>query len=102
MASFEEAHQGMNDGVRRAEEHADSEWKEDALRAIEFVASRRADFISDDVWELTDLAQPREARAMGPVFMRARKLGIIEKTDRTRPSIRSHLSGKPVWRSLIY
>ena len=87
--------------LQLVDEHADPRWKEDALEAIRQTAETMPAFISDDVWE-RGLRQTREDRALGPVFMRAKRLGWIEKTDYVRPSVRSHLSGKPVWRSLLY
>ncbi len=39
---------------------------------------------------------------MGAVMLKARRLGWCERTNRTRPSVRSNLSGKPVWRSVIF
>lgn len=76
-------------------------WAEAALAAIFSVCQAKADFISDDVWA-TGLESTHNDRALGPVMMRAKKLGYCEKTDRVRPSLRSHLSGKPVWRSLLW
>lgn len=53
------------------------------------------------MWTVGGLTGTREDRALGPVFQRAARKGWIVKTDRVRPSVRSHLSGKPVWRSLL-
>jgi hypothetical protein len=85
----------------RVERHADPAWLEAAYQALLRCARTRESFISDDVWEY-GLERTREDRALGAVFIRAKRAGLIEKTDRTRPSVRSHLSGKPVWQSRIY
>jgi hypothetical protein len=34
--------------------------------------------------------------------MKAARLRFMEKTGRSRPSVRSNLSEKPIWGSLIY
>lgn len=86
--------------LQRVDDAADVDWKELALEAVRITAVRLPEFISDDVWA-TGLPRTREDRALGPVFLRASRLGYCQKTDRVRPSVRSHLSGKPVWRSLI-
>jgi hypothetical protein len=93
--------------LEQVEQNADQAWKADALEAIRLTAERLPEFISDDVWETPirhrteHLAPAREDRALGPVMLAAARRGWIRKTDRVRPSVRSHLSGKPVWTSLI-
>ena len=89
------------EALRKVEEHADPTWKDDALEAVRTTCLSLSEFISDDVWSVGDLRRTREDRALGPVMMRAKKEGWCVKTDRFRPSVRSHLSGKPVWRSLL-
>lgn len=98
---FEQAAAARDAALAQVDEHADPDWKTLALEAVRQTALARAEFISDDVWALNQLEPPHEARALGPVFRRAATLGYCQKTDRVRPSVRSHLSGKPVWRSLI-
>jgi hypothetical protein len=87
--------------ILQVEQNADAEWLETALLAVERTCRKLEYFISDDVWDFGELESTREDRALGPVMMRAKRNGWCVKTDRLRPSRRSHLSGKPVWRSLI-
>lgn len=105
-ASFQPRHAvaaaARDEGMTRADVAADSRWKTEALSAIYRTAQSRPEFISDDVWLLSGLHEPKEARALGPLFREAARRGWIVKTDRTRPSVRSNLSGKPVWRSLLF
>jgi len=86
--------------IEQVENAAKPEWLRQAYEALVRCAEENETFISDDVWRY-DLKRTREDRALGPVFLRAKRQGIIEKTGTLRPSVRSHLSGKPVWRSLI-
>jgi hypothetical protein len=98
---FNRARQSRDDALDRVEAGSDPAWQAQAFAAVRKTAEVMQEFISDDVWQ-TGLAAPREARALGPIFLHAVRSGWIVKTGRVRPSVRSHLSGKPVWRSLIY
>jgi len=40
-------------------------------------------------------------KALGPVMLKAKRLGMCTKAGTLRPSLRSHLSGKPVWISRL-
>jgi hypothetical protein len=84
------------------ERAADPHWQVQALNALRVTAEAKAEFISDDVWTVSGLPKTRDDRALGPVFRDGIRKGWIEKTQLLRPSVRSHLSGKPVWRSLLY
>lgn len=88
--------------IQQVEENADPDWKTLALEAVRVTCEQRAEFHVDDVWDVGQLPHTREDRALGPVMRQAARLGYCAKTDRVRPSVRSHLSGKPVWRSLLY
>jgi hypothetical protein len=90
------------DAIQQVEDNAEDDWKDLALEAVHVTCMQRESFISDDVWVCGDLPSTREDRALGPVLMKAAKLKWCEKTDRVRPSLRSHMSGKPVWKSLIW
>lgn len=100
--SIDDALAARAEALVRVDVHADPAWKDRALAAVRTVCVLRAEWHSDDIWSLTGLDEPREARALGPVVLRAVRLGYCVKTDRVRPSVRSHGSGKPVYRSLIF
>ncbi len=99
---FDAAKEARAEALKRVDEAAEPEWKDMAYEAVVKTALRLPNFISDDVWETGGLDSTREDRALGPVFLRAARDRVCVKTDRVRPSVRSHLSGKPVWRSLIF
>jgi hypothetical protein len=101
MTTIEEAHIDGIIGATRAASAVSEDWKSKALSIVLELASGREDFHVDDVWD-AGLPETNSNRAIGDVLKRAKKLGAIEKTDRMRPSVRSHGSGKPVWRSLVY
>lgn len=98
---FDVARNERDVAIERVDAAADEQWREDALAAVWRTACMRDEFISDDVWAVGILERTREDRALGPVMRRAARMGWCVKTDRVRPSVRSHLSGKPVWRSLL-
>lgn len=88
--------------LRNVEENADEQWKEQALAAVRRTCEALPEWISDDVWAIGGLESTREDRALGAVIRKAARLGWCVKTDRVRPSVRSHGSGKSVWRSRLY
>jgi hypothetical protein len=98
----EDARRARDEALEQVEEHAEPDWKTLALDAVRRTCEARATFIADDVWTVGGLTSTREDRALGPVFLKAARNGWCVKTDRVRPSVRSHLSGKPVWLSLLY
>lgn len=91
------------EGAERAAVAADPEWLEQARRAVRATAEARAEFTSDDVWEVGQLPRTRENRALGPVITWAARQGLIVDTgrvERTRQA-KSHGSPARVWRSLV-
>lgn len=88
--------------IDQVDENADETWKLAALEAVKRTCLQLPEFISDDIWDTGELKSTREDRALGPVLLEARRRGWARKTDRVRPSVRSHLSGKPIWQSLIF
>jgi hypothetical protein len=99
---FDDARAARDAAVTAVDAHAEPEWKELALEAVRRTCEALPEFICDDIWEVGQLPSAREDRALGAVMRRAAREGLCVRTDRTRPSVRSHLSPKPVWRSLLY
>lgn len=87
------------DGIGRAGEHADDDWKA-AARAAVLSMDAGAEFTTDDVWRRipAGLTTP-EPRAMGAVMTALAGAGAIRKTDRVRESVRpeAHANPKAVW-----
>jgi hypothetical protein len=79
--------------------NTDAGWA--AWRVLVRYLQTHREFFVDDFWTDTGLDQPREARALGPLVLRASRENLMVKSGRSRPSVRSHLSEKPVWLSLI-
>lgn len=100
--SMHEAIAARDRALDQVDEAADARWKEHALECVRRTCEQLPDFISDDIWTTGGLDSTREDRALGPIMLQAARLGWAVKTDRVRPSARSHGSGKPVWRSRLY
>ncbi len=95
-----------DDAMRRAEEHANAEWKETALAIVKQVAESHARFTTDAVIAALALtaARTHEPRALGPVMQRARRNGWITGTGEFIKSeaISRHCAPKQVWYSNLY
>jgi hypothetical protein len=99
------AEEERDKALARVESHADDEWKKIALTVIRDIAIDQLELTTDDVW--LALAErdcaTHEPRALGAVMRRAAAVGIIERTDVTRRSVRStrHRGDVRVWKSLL-
>jgi hypothetical protein len=60
------------------------------------------EFFVDDFWSDSGLDEPCEARALGPLVLRAAREGLMEQKGEFRKSVASNLSPKPVWQSLVH
>ena len=76
------------DAIARADSNADGDWKEAAYRAVLSVAERLPTFTADDVWDVLERSSEstHEPSALGPIFLRAAKGGLIVKTGELRPT----------------
>lgn len=91
-----------HDGLVAVEANADDDWSARALDTLERWLRTHETFFVDTFWDESGLELPKEARALGPVILKASRAGWMVKTDSYRPSIRSNLTVKPVWRSTLY
>lgn len=80
---------------------ADAAWTAQAWDTLVSYLQAHPTFFVDDLWE-AGLVEPREARALGPVVLRAAREGLMRKSGVYRKSVRSNLTEKPVWTSLVY
>lgn len=92
------------EAMERVDDHADDEWKDEALAAARRAAKALELLTTDDVWSrIPSGVVTHENRAMGPVMTRALKLRWVEKTETWRPTQRPSRHSAPVqvYRSLI-
>jgi hypothetical protein len=95
------------DGMGRADAHAEPDWMSTAYRAVSVVAKHRVELTPDAVigllkhWEAWP---PREPRALGPVMLKAAKSGLISNTGKWVNSAlpERHCRPIPVYKSLVY
>lgn len=98
------AEEAKQDGMARAEAHADTEWQNMALLAVQYVALSKRTFIVDEVWQyIPSNLHTHNLRAMGPVMKRAQKLGWIEPCGHATTSrVSAHGTPVTLWQSKIY
>jgi hypothetical protein len=102
--SRKDAEERRDDGMARAEQHAEAEipkWKDLALDALcTFVSSRANPFLTEDfrVWTIATNAcpQPPEPRAWGAVMSAAKARGLVTPCGTGRAAT-SNLSPKVLW-----
>lgn len=89
--------------ARAVHEANDAAWQADALDMLREIASRQEEITVDDLWQVMPV-KPRRPRLVTNVILAARAEGLIERTNRHRPSARSARHGRPVrvWRSLVF
>jgi hypothetical protein len=75
------------DGIQRADDNADDDWKETALDGIRILA-RRDRFTADDVLEWLERCEvgTHNLAALGPVMQRAARAGWIRSTKTYVPT----------------
>lgn len=92
-----------DDAIRRADEHADADWKQAAYQAVADLALFCDYLTTDDVHERLEGVSTHELRALGAIMKRAARDGLIAPTDRYLPTLRASAHARPVrvWRSLV-
>ncbi len=83
---------------------ADPEWRNQALKCLEEVAQKTAEFTVDNVRAevVASGVITHDNRAMGGIIKTGRAMGWIEPTGRTIPSLVGHKTPMQIWRSKIY
>lgn len=88
-------------------EMASTPWVEIALACIRKISKEKEFFTSDDIWEGLVRrginCKPSDPRAMGAALRAAATIGLCERTDRTKKSIRPECHRRPltIWRGLL-
>ena len=85
---FAETRAAIDDALQRVEENAEEYWKARALEAVTWCARTHQEFTADEVWERLEqlnVEGPHTPAALGPIFLAARRAGVIEKTGRWQP-----------------
>lgn len=96
-----EAMRARDAAIRRVDEHADPAWRETALAAVSRLAAAGQPFTTDDVVRaLPATVSTHDPRALGPVMLRAARMGIVAPMDQYRNSESTVCHGRPkrLWR----
>ncbi|RKQ90523.1 hypothetical protein C8N24_0328 [Solirubrobacter pauli] len=85
-----------------AQKRADAVWILTALQDLRVLCEQQEEFTADDVWAALRMP-PRESRMIGALMAAGRRHGLVEATDRHKPSERDVNNRRPVlvWRSLL-
>lgn len=91
------------DGMARADDHANADWKLAARLALRSLAFRQEYVTADDLWA-SGLPKPAEPRAAGPIFMWGKKKLLIENSGQMMLTAQAsgHRHPQAVWRSLVW
>ena len=105
--SIDSARAARNEGMTRATNHADEStpgWSQAALDYLHNYALTHEVFPAWFVTAAAGLTRSvpvKSGKAWGSIFVKAKKLGWIERAG-FRPDPNRHMNPAPVWRSLIY
>ncbi len=90
-------------GIRKADDHADIEWKDAALFAVWRCAKKMTRLSADDVTRCIPSGfETHDMRAMGGIMRRGANRGWIESVGMLRSTrTKSHRGPRTAWRSLI-
>lgn len=103
--NWAEAAAGRVDGMAAADAHAPTGWSKAAFQFVSSYSEMHEFFHVDEFWTWATaygLSTPPNQKAIGPVIARAARKGVLEHTNVSAQSVRSHLSPKPVWRCRAY
>jgi hypothetical protein len=103
--SFEEGARRREEGINRADKHANEQWKDVALDAVRKTARELRFFVADEVWKrMPATAKTHENRALGAVMRKAAGFGWIKATDRFRTTEQKKSHRRPIreWESQIH
>ena len=102
------AQERIADGMRQADEHANSQWRHIFDGCVLAAARKKPEITSDDVLtEIEALPNPPSTHnlaAIGPAMIRAAAMGILSRTDRVQRSSRpgKHGNRQNIWISRCY
>ncbi len=94
---------GRQSGMADAVAGTPAGWTQQAIDLIRQLALHHPFLCADDLWA-AGLQPPPEARALGPVFVRARSIGILKATPMfiLTTQVERHRAPIRVWRSQLY
>ena len=101
---FPDYRSDANKAIAQVQENANPDWNEEAWEEFMDIARTNLEFTSNNVTVRmkSSKAKTHDARAIGPIMLKAARARIIEKTGRYAPGAYGHGKPTPIWRSLIY
>ena len=104
-----EAKAAKREAMERVEKNATKAWSDLMLELVRCICLDTRRFTTDEVFDRYDSIEgdkpvTHETKAMGPVMLRAARLGYCRNTETTEKSRRKSCHNRPlaIWESLIY
>ena len=103
---FEHAATSRDTGIAQSSKASGEDWKASAIEFVRNFLQTNATLHVDDLWE-AGLEVPKSSRALGAVMQHAAREEWMEKVTTpegytaAKPSARSNMQLKPVWRSRL-
>jgi hypothetical protein len=99
--------QAIDQALAAVDENADRDWRQAADLSLAKAAGSLSELTADDVLEILEADYPHATThnrsALGPVFLRAQRSGLIENTGRIEQSRLVQRHRKiTVWKSLAF
>jgi len=94
----------LAEAIDKVDSGTDPMWRGNARGRLLQLAKTRPELTTDDLWE-AGVPQTRENRALGPIMLWGRRVGIITPTNNVQASRlheRNHGRRITVWRSNIF
>jgi hypothetical protein len=100
---FDTPEKSKQDAIARVETN-NQDFVKRAFKILQQLARKRRTFTSMDIWAVYSGPRAKNPRAMGPVFVRGQKAGVISPTNNWVKSGRhsDHNQQLRVWRSNVY
>lgn len=99
---FEAAMIRRDRAMKQVEENADEVLLEQWWQFLKRYLRSNRTLFCDEFMAASPCRPLANSRALGPLYVRAAREGLMRKTETYRPSVRSNLSPKVVWESLIF
>ncbi len=90
-----------DDGIARAEAGALRSWSDEAYAALERYLRTHETMHCDEFARVLP-SVPANLKAIGPLFLKAARAGLMSKSETYRPSVHSNMAPKVVWLSRVF
>lgn len=88
-----------SEAIAQSEANADGQWMDKAIGCVRRLAKERMYITANDVLDMMEKEDEstHSLRAVGPVMLAAKKLGIIKNTGQKSTSVNTHGTPITLW-----